>query len=148
MNGWRPVGWFYADPEAEYSRCTITRADLQNIHDTLFGPSRVFYGIDSLSVEDFITYFQEVDPFGSFYLTENLGERVTLRDTAKLLLAVVGIKFDIALVNNGCDGYLQNIGEIGHLKLKNVKAGISAAHFRKICGIPSLPGDGNFPLSA
>ena len=67
---------------------------------------QTFYGINSLSVEGFITYFHESDPKGCFYLTENLGERVTLRDTAKWLLAVVGIKFDIAQVNNGCDGYL------------------------------------------
>ncbi|TFY83910.1 hypothetical protein EWM64_g103 [Hericium alpestre] len=114
--GWRTFGWFcLGHRRTEHSACLVSRFDLQEVHDALFGP-----------VE-----------------TGKLGERVSLRGTAKLMLASVGFEFDIALdeedkAKNG-DGHTVNDG--ARLCLSARKPGISAAYLRTICGIPPLEDD-------
>ncbi|THH10769.1 hypothetical protein EW146_g8266 [Bondarzewia mesenterica] len=118
--GWRPFGWFYLDDrDSERSACPITRTDLQRVHDALFGTAEA----------------------------GKLGERVSLRTTAKLILASVGIPFEIArdqeeAAEGENDGYMGSYGSSISLELKSEKPGISAAHLRKICGINPLPNDG------
>ncbi|THH10767.1 hypothetical protein EW146_g8268 [Bondarzewia mesenterica] len=121
-DGWRPMGWFFLDDRrAEHSACPITRTDLQHIHDSLFGPAEA----------------------------GKLGKRVSLRTTARLLLASVGITFEIALnqehAKNRTDGYLERYGDpliyVCLEEVKDEKPGISPAHLRKICGIDPLADD-------
>ena len=120
-DGWTPFGWFFLDKRRkESSQCPITRADLRRVHDALFG--------------------QDSEAGG-------LGTRVSLRTTAELILASVGIAFEIAVneeeAARGDDGYMGDDGEQhAALSLESEKPGFSAAHLRKICGILPLAGDG------
>ncbi|ETW75219.1 hypothetical protein HETIRDRAFT_120344 [Heterobasidion irregulare TC 32-1] len=119
-DGWTPFDWFSLDKRRnESSQCSITRADLKRVHDALFG--------------------QDSEAGG-------LGARVSLRTTAELILASVGIAFEIAMneeeAARGDDGYMGNDGEQhAALSLESEKPGFSAAHLRKICGILPLAGD-------
>ncbi|TFY83913.1 hypothetical protein EWM64_g106 [Hericium alpestre] len=121
-NGWKTFGWFYLDERrAEHSACPVSARDLKQVHDALFGPTT----------------------------KGKLGERMSLRGTAKLMLASVGVAFDIALdeedKNENGDGFRRN--HDAHMELDAKKPGISAAHLRKICGIPPLEGDDPADLS-
>ncbi|KAA1478796.1 hypothetical protein DENSPDRAFT_717052 [Dentipellis sp. KUC8613] len=114
--GWKQFGWFFIDEhESEHSACPVVRADLQRVHEVLFGAADSGNG---------------------------LGARVSLRATARLLLASVGIKYTIAMTDQeksrGDDE--QTGGMLRHL-LGGEKPGISASHLRKICGIAPLKGD-------
>lgn len=119
--GWRPFGWFYLDDNgrrSERSACPITRADLTRVHDALFGSSE----------------------------KKTLGGKVSLRTTARLLVASVGISFEVAVdaehAERAKDGYLQSYMDEMYIELESPKPGISAAHLTKICGIQPLEGDG------
>ncbi|TFY73263.1 hypothetical protein EWM64_g10749, partial [Hericium alpestre] len=112
--GWKTFGWFYLDDkDEERCACPMSARDLKQVHDTLFGPAK----------------------------KGKLGERVSLRGTAKLMLASVGIGFDVALdkedeKQNG-DGHRVNYEARLDLSAGQ-KSGIRVAHIRKICGIPPL----------
>ncbi|TFY83912.1 hypothetical protein EWM64_g105 [Hericium alpestre] len=120
--GWTTFGWFYLDDRrAEHSACPVSARHLKQVHDALFGPAK----------------------------KGKLGERMSLRGTAKLMLASLGIAFDVAVDEedkdeNG-DGHTSSMEAC--LELAAEKPGISAAHLRKICGIPPLKGDDTADLS-
>ncbi|KIJ61999.1 hypothetical protein HYDPIDRAFT_169377 [Hydnomerulius pinastri MD-312] len=123
-NGWRSFGWFYLDGRrAEHSACTVTKEDLQEVHDALFGDS------------------DEED---------SLGSKVGLVETARLLLASVGIDFRVAedeeQKEDDGDGHRRSYREAS-FDFAAEKPAISAAHIRKICGIPPLEGDDTADLS-
>ncbi|KII91172.1 hypothetical protein PLICRDRAFT_37876 [Plicaturopsis crispa FD-325 SS-3] len=113
-DGWRPFGWFYLDERSSiHSACTVTRGDLIDVHDALYGPSTA----------------------------GTLGAAVGPRETALLLLASVGIPFNVARTEAEAhpnqydvnDGYIvQWGGESPCLALDTPKPGLSAAHLRKI----------------
>jgi hypothetical protein len=111
------MGWFFLDKRrAEHSACPITTADIQEVHGALFA------GTDFAS-------------------------KVGLRETIRLILACVGVEFSIAANKKEArrgDGYTQSYGSGGHIELDSQKPGLSAAHFRKICGIIPLKDDGTF----
>ena len=127
-NGWKPFGWFYLDERrSEHSQCNIKHSDLKNIHDAIFGPGAFDNEIKAQAAK-----------IGQ---TATIGKRVTLQDVAKLVLGAVGIQFDIAIAEDGVDGYRS--GEVT-MDIDSEKPGISAAHLRKICKIPLLENDGKF----
>ena len=127
-NGWKPFGWFYLDErDSERSQCNIEHQDLKNIHDTIFGPGAFDNEIEAQAAK-----------IGQ---TAAIGQRVTLQDTAKLVLGAVGIQFEIAIAEDGVDGYRS--GEVT-MDIDSEKPGISAAHLRRICNIPLLERDGKF----
>jgi hypothetical protein len=111
-NGWRSFGWFYLDDRrSAHSVCSVKRTDLESIHCALFG------SMDS-----------------------GIGDDISLADVAKLLLASVGIGFELAEDNKSkdeSDGFVRP-----YFELDADKPGISASHLRRICGIKPLKGDG------
>ncbi|TFY83909.1 hypothetical protein EWM64_g102 [Hericium alpestre] len=112
--GWKTLGWFYLDnKDEERCACSMSARDLKKVHGVLFGPAK----------------------------KGKLGERMSLRGTAKLMLASVGIGFDVALDKE--DEKENGDGHRGHYEARlelsaGRKSDINAAHIRKICGIPPL----------
>lgn len=110
--GWKPFEWFFIDEDrSEHFVNGIKAADLRDIHDTLFG--------------------QEGD--------RGLGDRISLRRTAMLILASINIQFCVATKEGDDDGYQSRYHEGNiHLMMEN---SISPGHIRKICGIAPLQDD-------
>jgi hypothetical protein len=124
--GWKPFGWFYLDDRrAEHSQCNIKHSNLEDIHNAIFGPGAFDNEMKAEAAE-----------IGQ---TAAIGIRVTLQDTAKLVLGAIGIDFEIAVAEHELDGY--QCGEV-EMDIVSEKPGISAAHLRKICNIPLFESDG------
>lgn len=85
--------------EKGMSRCSIAKPGLQSAHDALFGKKK----------------------------SGEMGATIGLRETAMLLLASVGVNFDIAQVAGAPDGYSQ-LGSLG-LEINCKKSGV--------CGMPN-----------
>lgn len=69
-----------------------------------------------------------------------LAQTISLRTTMNLLLASVGIEFDIAPNKTHAgifgDGHCKENGEEFYFDFSDVNPGLSPAYFRQICGIP------------
>lgn len=112
-HGWKQFEWYYLDERrSEHVVNAITAAGLRDIHDTLFGKQG----------------------------EGGLGDRISLRRTALLILASVGIDFSVAVEEGDLDGY-QRGGAID-LEMHGNRGGVNAGHIRKICGIAPLKEDG------
>jgi hypothetical protein len=115
QNGWKQFAWFHiASRRREHSQCVISPKTMRAVHATLFGDAG-----------------------------RPLAARVALKDTARLLLAAVGIAFDIADTKDSeGDGYDDpGYGSLAHLALGDRAPGVTAARLRKVCGLAPLPGD-------
>jgi hypothetical protein len=114
QNGWKQFAWFVLDNrDREHSQCVVSPGTMRTIHTTLFGGAG-----------------------------RPLAARIALKDTARLLLASVGIPFEIAEATGVDDGYDdEKYSSSSRLSLGRHAPGVSAARLRKVCGLAPLPGD-------
>ncbi|KAF9465237.1 hypothetical protein BDZ94DRAFT_1254036 [Collybia nuda] len=111
-DGWKPFGSFYLGIRSEEKgMCSIAKPGLQAAHDALFGAKK----------------------------SGEMGASIGLRETALLILASVGINFNVAQVAGAPDGY-SKLGRL-ELEVNCKKSGICPTKLRKVCGIAPLRGD-------
>jgi hypothetical protein len=124
-DGWKPLAWFFTDEpeddeeaewdagsaaeEEEHSQFSMKPSDLSAAHDLLFGPDK------------------------------KLAQRVSKKDTLRLLLAAIGMPFHIASRKGERDGYV-GVYDAVEFQLGEQKPGISAAGLRRVLRVPALAG--------
>jgi hypothetical protein len=114
-DGWKPFASFYLGTRSEeHGQCSITKTGLQSAHDALFGTKK----------------------------SSEIGASIGLRETAMLILASVGVNFDIAQVAGEPDGH-SRLGAL-ELEIECRTPGICSDRLRKVCGIAPLTYDGMF----
>jgi hypothetical protein len=69
-----------------------------------------------------------------------LSQRISKKDTLRLLLAVIGMPFHIATQEGEKDGY-EGVFDQVSFQLGGEKPGITTADLRRVLGVPALTGD-------